>query len=235
MGFGVNDAPNMLEDYIVTDSCDNVPYFMLTDKSSNGTDGEGPKFFSWSKQSNCNHDGWSYYRPGLRVVTHMGRNYYWNNTSSLTMTYMQRGDIQLFHTCLFMMQEERGDTNIIMSGIVKEENLFMVKEMLRNNDINVNNKALETIAPFVEIWLADDFDIPKSRFYSARMFYRRQVRKRLIENGFRIYLKPRAEMNALLIQRKVKFATLDLLQTKINSLCQIAASSEMKQLSSLNT
>lgn len=232
-GYGITDTPNMLEDYIITDSADIIPYFMLTDKSPNANAGIGPKFFSWSKDTS-QYDSWGYQRPANRIVNHTN-NYWHGSDRPLKMNYIYRGDMILFHTSLFMMQEERGETNILLSGVIKEEDLFIIKEMLTQNDINVGSGALTTLAPFIEIWVADDFDVVKSRFHQVRNLYRRRIRRSLIDKGLRIRLKPRAEMNELLIKRKVKFETLDLLQNKITNLCQTAASSEVNQLSSPST
>lgn len=231
---GIIDAPDMIQDYIVTDFNDHIPYFMVSDENDNKVGTGIPKFFSFGINE-CTTRSWGYKQPSSTITYHTPTQSWYGSGRPLRMHMMHRGDIRLYHTSLFIMQEERGDTNILLAGVVKEEDASTVKELLTSNDINVGYNALTKLAPYIEVWLADDFDIPKSRFYAARNVYRRYVRRKLIDKHLRIILKPRAEMNNLLIRRKVKFATLDLLQDKINNLCQTAASSELKKLSSHNT
>ena len=227
----ISKKPNLLLDYILTDCAEYIPYFMTVAFSDLHLGIGEPKFFSFDKKTSY-HYHWGYVRPSAAVTllhSHTQRPRWWgnNNGDPTKMGYMSKYQgIELFMNSLFMMQTERGASNILLIGVVKEEDAVTVKNIYTthiNDDMLSDFDMYIKIIPYIEIWVADDFDIPRSLFPQARLFYRRAVRKELIENGIRIKKKPRAELNAFLIKRNVQFQTIDSLHTKINTLCQKAA------------
>lgn len=237
----ISKTPNLLLDYIFTDSNEYFPYFMSVAFSDLHLGIGEPKFFSFNSKDDCFHYTWGYKIPG-QVITSLNANTrhgrWWDNpnTQPTKMGYINRGrgGVTILMNSLFLMEVEMGASNILLVGVVKEEDAIEVKKIYLDdfNDGSYSNELQNKLQPFIEIWIADDFDVVKSKFSQTRNLYRRVVRRILINNNFRIKLKPRAELNNLFIKRDVKFSTIDLLHTKINTLCQTAAQTKLLQLES---
>jgi len=232
----ISKKPDLLQDYVLTDAADYVPYFMTTAYSPTVHVGIGePKFISFGQKlchtTSCGYKNAASQIASLRPTTryfmyYSHYNRYTAEAPAIVHMTPYRGNVHLFMNSLFIMSEIMGSSDVLMMGVVKEEDVQRVKTIYVDNQ-ETDATLLTLLTPYIEVWIADDFDVAKSQYPQARGMYRRSIRRILIENNLRIKIKPKVVMQNFLLKREVNFTTLDSLHTKINTLCQTAANARL--------
>ena len=64
---GIVDIPNMIQDYIITDFADYVPYFMVSDTNNSKVGIDNPKFLNFGI-TECSTRSLGYMQPGDTIT-----------------------------------------------------------------------------------------------------------------------------------------------------------------------
>jgi hypothetical protein len=221
------------DDYIFTDHADYIPYFMVAHVNYENVGEQEPKYFGFGTH-HCQTSGYSllYMGNSIRHVfgSQHGRRYWGNNlTVAPKMFRATRDRLKYYYNSLFLMYDrmQSEDFNILMIGVVKEEDVNAVRAHINGMTTNFSDYS-----HLVEVWIADDFDVVKSRHPIARSLYRRKIRKYLIEQGIRIIPKPQKVINKLFLDRTIRFETLSEVNAKLKDVCKETVSLKLLQLES---